>query len=169
MEITELKQLNIWVCWRYEEIDSRLTKVLYNTKGYQLGTSEEYMSQWVTFDEASEAVKLYNYDGIGLILISGIGGIDIDHKSVDSELAKEINALMNTYSETSPSGTGIHHLFTVNVEKIPVTIDSNGIKRLSTDYYSNNRHNDLEVYFGGLTNRYLTFTGNVISNSIIIN
>lgn len=164
MKISELKQLKIWVCWRYEKVKGRLTKVLYNTKGYKTGTSEEYKSQWVTFEEASEGVKLYNYDGIGLILIPSIGGIDIDHKSKDSGLAKEINSLMNTYAESSPSGNGIHHLFTVDVDKIPVTVDSKGMKKLSTDYYSNNRHNDLEVYFGGLTNRYLTFTGNVLND-----
>lgn len=164
MELKTLKEQKIWVCWRYEEVKGRLTKVLYNTKGYKTGTSENYKSQWVTFDEASAAAKLYKYDGIGLILTLGIGGIDIDHKSTDSELAKEINALMNTYAESSPSGNGIHHLFTVDVDKIPVTVDSNGIKKLSTNYYCKNPHNDLEIYIGGLTNRYLTFTGNVLTD-----
>ena len=83
MKISELKQEKIWVCWRYEKVKGRLTKVLYNTKGYKTGTSDEYRSQWVTFDEANEAVKLYNYDGIGLILIPSIGGIDIRVKIVD--------------------------------------------------------------------------------------
>ena len=88
MELKELKQQQIWVCWRYEEDqNSRLTKVLYNTKGYQTGTSIEYQPQWSTHDEAIEAVKAHGFDGIGLILAPGIGGIDIDHKAADSTLA----------------------------------------------------------------------------------
>jgi putative DNA primase/helicase len=165
MELKELKQQQIWVCWRYEEDqNSRLTKVLYNTKGYQTGTSIEYQSQWATYDEAFEAIKVHGFDGIGLILVPGIGGIDIDHKAADSTLATDVRKLMNTYEELSPSGEGIHHLFTVDVDKIPVSINSKSEKKLSSDYYSKNPHNDLEIYIGGLTNRYLTFTGNVISD-----
>ena len=36
--------------------------------------------------------------------------------------------------------------------------------KLSSDYYSKNPHNNIEIYIGGLTNRYLTFTGNVITD-----
>lgn len=165
MELQKLKQQQIWVCWRYEEDqNSRLTKVLYNTKGYQTGTSLEYQSQWATYDEAIEAVKAHGFDGIGLILVPGIGGIDIDHKAADSTLANDVRILMKTYEELSPSGEGIHHLFMVDVDKIPVSINSKSEKKLSSDYYSKNPHNDLEIYIGGLTNRYLTFTGNAISN-----
>lgn len=168
MELQKLKQQQIWVCWRYEEDqNSRLTKVLYNTKDYQTGTSLEYQSQWATYDEAVEAVeavKAHGFDGIGLILVSGIGGIDIDHKAADSTLATDVRKLMNTYEELSPSGEGIHHLFKVDVDKIPVSLNSKSEKKLSSDYYSKNPHNDLEIYIGGLTNRYLTFTDNVISD-----
>ena len=165
MELKELKQQQIWVCWRYEEDqNSRLTKVLYNTKGYQTGTSIEYQSQWATYDEAFEAIKVHGFDGIGLILVPGIGGIDIDHKAADSTLATDVRKLMNTYEELSPSGEGIHHLFKVDVDKIPVSINRKSEEKLSSDYYSKNPHNNLEIYIGGLTNRYLTFTGNVISD-----
>lgn len=165
MELQKLKQQQIWVCWRYEEDqNSRLTKVLYNTKGYQTGTSLEYKSQWSTYDEAIEAVKVHGFDGVGLILVPGIGGIDIDHKAADSTLVTDVRKLMNTYEELSPSGEGIHHLFTVDVDKIPVSINRKSEEKLSSDYYSKNPHNDLEIYIGGPTNRYLTFTGNVISD-----
>lgn len=155
----QLKQQKIWVCWRYEMQKGRRTKVLYSTKGYKTGTSKKYKSQWTTFGEATEAVKAHAFDGIGLVLPNGIGGIDLDHVDVDNETAKEVRALMNTYEEISPSGEGIHHLFKVDVKKIP---SSNG--KLSSEYYSKNPHNQMEIYIGGLTNRYLTFTGNAISN-----
>jgi len=165
MEIKELKQQQIWVCWRYEEDkNGRPTKVLYNTKGYKTGTSKKYKSQWATFEEASAAVETHNFDGVGLILVPGIGGIDGDHINADDPLAKEVRTLMNTYEELSPSGEGIHYLFKVDVDRIPYYINERSQKRLSKDYYSKNPHNDLEIYIGGLTNRYLTFTGNVISD-----
>jgi len=36
--------------------------------------------------------------------------------------------------------------------------------RFHSEYYVKNPHNDMEVYFGGLTNRYMTFTGNVVND-----
>lgn len=159
----QLKQLKIWVCWRFEIQKGRRTKVLYNTKGYKTGTSKKYKSQWSTFEEATEAMKTHAFDGIGLVLPAGIGGIDLDHLDAGSEIAKEVRALMNTYEELSPSGEGIHHLFKVDVAKMPAI---NG--KLSSDYYSKNPHNQMEIYIGGLTNRYLTFTGNAISNQPVM-
>ncbi|QGG47404.1 phage/plasmid primase, P4 family [Heliorestis convoluta] len=155
----QLKQQKIWVCWRYETKHSRRTKVLYNTKGYKTGTSKKYNFQWASYDEATVAVKANGFDGIGLVLPKGIGGIDLDHIDRNSILAEEVRELMNTYEELSPSSKGIHHLFKVDVEKIP----SNKGK-LSSDYYSKNPHNDMEIYIGGLTNRYLTFTGETIND-----
>ena len=155
----QLKQLKIWVCWRYETQKGRRTKVLYNTKGYKTGTSKKYSAQWITFIEAEEALKTHAFDGIGLVLPPGIGGIDMDHMDINGELPQAVRKLMNTYEELSPSGEGIHHLFKVDVTKIPTI---NG--KLSSDYYSKNPHNQMEIYIGGLTNRYLTFTGNVIND-----
>jgi len=48
---------------------------------------------------------------------------------------------MNTYEEISPSGKGIHHLFTVNVDRIPYSLNSKSKKKLSSAYYSKNPHN----------------------------
>lgn len=114
-----LKQLKIWVCWRYETQKGRRTKVLYNTKGYKTGTSKKYSAQWITFIEAEEALKTHAFDGIGLVLPPGIGGIDMDHMDINGELPQAVRKLMNTYEELSPSGEGIHHLFKVDVTKIP--------------------------------------------------
>lgn len=66
---------------------------------------------------------------------------------------------MKTYEELSPSQNGIHFLFKVDITKLPV---EDG--KLSRDYYSKNPHNNMEIYIGGLTNRYLTFTGDVITD-----
>jgi P4 family phage/plasmid primase-like protien len=36
--------------------------------------------------------------------------------------------------------------------------------KLDSHYYAKNPHNHLEIYFGGLTNRFFTYTGDVISD-----
>ena len=159
MTIQELKQQKIWVCWRYVTQNGRPTKALYNTKGYRTGTSQKYKPQWVTFEDALEAVQVHSFDGVGLVLFKGIGGIDIDHNRPDSTLANEVRMLMNTYEEVSPSGEGIHHLFAVDIDRIPTAKG-----KLCGDYYSKNPHNNMEIYIGGLTNHYLTFTGTVIND-----
>lgn len=155
----KLKQMKIWICFRHEVVNGRRTKVPYSVKGRKTGTSETYRRDWVTYDEATKAVKLRSFDGVGLVLPKGIAGIDEDHVKADSPAAAAVRKLMDTYEEYSPSGVGIHLLFRVDLSKIP---QSGG--KLSSDYYCKNPHNNMEIYFGGLTNRYLTFTGNIISD-----
>lgn len=80
--------------------------------------------------------------------------IDIDHCVENGKLspmAQEIVELMDSYTEYSPSGTGIHII--VKVDKFEFD---------ATKYYINNRKLGLEVYVAGATNKYLTMTGNVI-------
>ena len=69
---------------------------------------------WGTFEEALAALERGGYDGIGFEFHNnGIVGIDIDH-AIDpatgevSALAREIIGKMNSYTEFSPSGTGVH-------------------------------------------------------------
>ena len=86
----------------------------------------------------------------------GICGIDIDNKTGDAELDKQsesVIALMDTYTEKSPSGKGWHIIFKCDVSMIPTI---NG--KLDGRFYQKNPHNGLECYLSGLTNRYFTFT-----------
>jgi putative DNA primase/helicase len=80
--------------------------------------------------------------------------IDIDHCVENGKLspmAQEIVELMDSYTEYSPSGTGVHIIAKINKFKFD-----------ATQYYINNRKLGLEVYVAGTTNKYLTITGNVI-------
>ena len=43
--------------------------------------------------------------------------------------------------------------------------DKKGTRKLSKEYYVKNPNNGLELYIGGLTNRFSTFTGNCVSAS----
>ena len=72
-------------------------------------------STWGTFEQAILGVKLGTFDGIGFEFATGGGivGIDLDHV-VDPETgevqswALEIVQRMDSYTEYSPSGTGLH-------------------------------------------------------------
>ena len=79
--------------------------------------------------------------------------VDIDDCIVDGKLtpfAQEIVDKIDSYTEISPSGTGIHILAYTKAPQI----DTN-------TYYLKNSKIGLEMYPGGTTDRYMTLTLNV--------
>jgi replicative DNA helicase len=60
---------------------------------------------------------------------------------------------MNSYTEISPSGTGVHILFLAP-----------NFKYDKETYYIKNPNNDIEIYVSGNTQRYMTLTGNTLNN-----
>ena len=73
-------------------------------------------------------------------------------------MAKELGLRLATYAEYSPSGNGLHYIATVDQSIVPQLEG-----KLSPEYYCKNPRNNMEIYFGGYTNRYMTFTGNAIN------
>ena len=100
--------------------------------------------------------------GVGFIIPSDYFFLDVDHQAVDSPLVQELMALLPTYTEVSPSGEGIHFYGKCDVTRLPVEF-IDGRKKMSSRYYTKNPNNGLELYVGGLTNRFSTFTGEKIS------
>ena len=160
--IYDLKALPIWVNWQYEYKSSRCTKIPKNPRTGGNAQSNN-PSTWVSYELAiQQAAK---YDGVGFMFTDSICGIDIDNKEKDPNLearAQAIIQLMDTYTETSPSGTGYHLIFRCNLSALPTV---NG--KLAMDYYQKNPHNGVESYFSGLTNRFFTFTDKPVNNSDI--
>lgn len=105
----DMKQLNHWVCWRYEERGGKKTKVPYSVLSGAGAKSNEPLT-WTSYSLAVEASR--NYDGIGFMFSgSSLVGIDLDHCLDNGELsplAKEIVQELNSYTEISPSGSGLH-------------------------------------------------------------
>jgi hypothetical protein len=71
-------------------------------------------STWVSFDRAVDALKKQRFDGIGFVFTreDGFVGVDLDRcrhaeKSKEDAWAYEIVKRLNTYTELSPSGTGL--------------------------------------------------------------
>lgn len=147
-----LKQNGLFCLWKYEKDENgRDTKVPYNPKTKRHGAPDNKK----TFtDLKTAAAKADGFDGLGIGVFDSIAGIDIDHCVKDgklSDMAQEIVQTMATYTEISPSGTGLRILFLA--------------PEYSYDrekYYINNRQNGLEIYLPGMTRKFLTVTGNSI-------
>ena len=164
MTIDELKQKQQWINWKY---DKNKGKVPYDYKGNPIGTSNKYKNNWCNYKTANESINIHNFNGMGILLKNGLCGIDIDHKDINDNMVQDIINLMDTYTEFSPSGKGFHLLFTVDVTKLPTTINESGSKKLDNKYYQKNSIIDVECYISNLTNRYLTYTGISINNKPI--
>ena len=166
MTIEELKKQKQWINWNYKTTkDNKKTKVPISYNGQPTGTNKDYSHTWTTYENAYKSLNKYN--GIGIIFDNGLCGIDIDHKDKDDPIVKDIINLMDTYTELSPSKTGYHLLFMVDLDKLPTIINDKGDKKLDSKYYQKNPHNQIECYIDGLTNRYFTFTGNVVNDKPI--
>lgn len=155
-----LREGSAWCCWRYENREGKPTKVPYNPATGRRADSTDKRT-FGTFEQACFAADLYGFDGIGVGIFDGLCAIDIDHcveNGVFSDMASEIFGLMNSYSEFSPSGTGLHIYF-----RAP------GFVYDKAKYYINNQKIGLEVYCSGATNKFLTVTGNGLHNAGVNN
>ncbi len=109
-ELTERRQ---WVVWRWEGRDGKPTKPPYTVNG-KLASSTD-ANTWVTFEEALTASREGGYNGVGFVFTEGdpFAGVDLDNcrhpvtGKIDPKSREIIDAL-NSYTEVSPSGTGLH-------------------------------------------------------------
>jgi len=159
-----------WGYWRLEpNEDGKLTKKPKNPyTGNNADPSD--LSTWGTSWDAQARNLLNPVDdptkgGMAFVLVDNMAGIDIDAHGVDKNpLQDEIMALFDgTYMEKSPSGKGIHILFRVDKSRLPIL--ENG-KWDGAHYYQKNTNIDVESYVAGCTNRYLTFTSTMVSESM---
>ncbi len=110
----ELKQFPNWVCWYVAERNGKPTKPPVNPKTLRLAKVEDPQT-WATFDQAKEAfsnnLRIF---GVGFVITKelGITGVDFDGCFEDGEMVwgKEDIQTLNTYTEISPSGNGLHIL-----------------------------------------------------------
>ena len=145
---TELKAMRRWAVWKAVWNDSRkkYDKVPYSAQHYGLSTKK--VADWTDYDTAAKTLSLNGsrYAGLGFVLtdIKDVVGIDLDNCRAGSKIApwaREIVDAMGSYTEVSPSGTGLRIL-------------AHG--SFDTDW--NNHDIGIEVY-SGHTPRFLTITG----------
>jgi putative DNA primase/helicase len=150
MTIQDLKLQRRWVLWRYETVGDRDTKVPYQANGLHARSNDS--QTWTTWLELQPFVS--QYSGVGIMLGNPLGGADLDHCVEDGKIApwaQDIITRMSSYTEISPSGTGIRIL----------VVGSHGhdrgrkVKRRETEEAA-------EVYDNV---RFLTFTGNHVAGT----
>lgn len=137
-EITmeELKQRKIWMLWRRKESDGRVAKIPCSAKGQACGTSRDYEKDWVTYQEAKQALTKIKADGIGFKIPEGMFFLDIDHRDLQDPEVQEILNSYDSYCEYSVSGTGIHIYGVCDVTKLPIWTDPRDKKqKLAKEYY----------------------------------
>lgn len=162
MHMDELKSQKIWFCWNYETRKGKRTKVPISAYGTPTGTNAPYAGTWVTYDEAVKAAKKHGYNGVGFKIPEGYFFLDIDHKDLSDPYVQQLLERFDSYAEFSVSGGGVHIYGKCDISKIPTYIDQKGKLRLDKAFYMKKPNNETELYFGGITNRFAVYTGNVI-------
>ena len=162
VSIETLKGKKIWVNWKFDEKRGKVPKNS-RTGGGAMSNNANTWSDYATAERVQE-----RFDGIGVMFADGLCGVDIDgvdgHTS-DNPLADEVLSLFDgTYVEKSPSGHGFHILFFCDVDRVPTVTEKDGTKSLDKAFYYKSP-NSLESYPSGLTNRFFTFTGKMVSKS----
>lgn len=146
----EMKKTRRWVGYKVEERDGKQTKVPYNAISGSYARSND-PSTWTTFGVAVSGCVKYGFAGIGFMLGKDAEtdihylGIDLDnHEETDfQDIANDFIETLNSYTEFSHSGKGIH-------------IICKGQKPVGRC-----RKDNIEMYDNG---RFFTMTGNTIKN-----
>ena len=116
-----MKDLAQWINWRYEERDGKVTKVPICPHTGELAAVDR-PETWGTYQEAVQAAREHGYDGVGFVFTEEdpYTGIDLDKcRSPETgeieQWATELIEQLNSYTELSPSGTGVHVLVQANL------------------------------------------------------
>ena len=144
-----IRTVEQWICWREDDRDGKPTKVPikpYRTSGTPFASATD-PGTWRDFETALTYHRERNSrtDGVGFVFDpkAGVVGVDLDNcRDADSEELESWTAdiidRLDSYTEVSPSGTGVHIL--VEGELPP----------------GRNRRGDVEMYD---RDRFFTVTG----------
>jgi len=158
----ELKECNQWILWRYDiGKNGRQTKVPYSPKGEKTGAQK---ARWNIY-KMVECVNSGGFSGIGFSFKESDDYIGIDYDAekdkegniikpllddtgeiIDPVIREEVIAI-NSYTEISPSGAGIHVICRGKKPK---------------EWKTGTKKGQGELYFSG---RYFTVTGDKYKNS----
>jgi primase-polymerase (primpol)-like protein len=113
---TRLRDRTQWVCWMDRERDGKTTKCPVSPDESGLASSTD-IGTWGTLERALAAASRDGINGIGFVFTDDddLVGVDLDdcRDPISGELdetARDIVDRLNSYTEVSPSGTGVHVL-----------------------------------------------------------
>jgi primase-polymerase (primpol)-like protein len=157
----ELKEQDNWVVWKKinKPDTDKITKIPKTLmKGSIKNSDSTDSSTWLNYSKAKKVKnKCNDLDGLGFVFTaSKYAGIDLDdcrdpETGELSDKAEEIVERMNSYTEVSPSGKGLHII-------IKGGLPSSGGRR--TDDIGGMKQ--IEMYDSG---RYFTMTGNKLDET----
>lgn len=148
-----LKSNPQWVMWKYRTIEGKIRKPLYKPNGEPARSNDP--QSWSEYFSCLTALisDPNKYDGIGYVLTSGLVVIDLDHcisyiedQRRITKHARQIYDLASSYSEISPSGTGLH-IFLLG------SIPADRIKKAKGEMYQ--------------SKQFITITGNTVTTQNI--
>ena len=145
-----MRELRQWLVWRSEERDGKQTKIPYSPATGQRASSTT-PETWAGYQEAVSAAREHGYGGVGFVFTpeDGLCGVDLDgclnpETGEIEPWAQEVVEELDSYTEVSPSGTGVHILIR---GELPA---------------GRNRKGRFEAYDRG---RYFTVTGKHLSGT----
>lgn len=137
---TELHHIKQWVCWKKLPLENgKVTKKPINPMTND-NASVSNPNTWSDMMGAIIGAEQYALDGIGFVLENGYFGVDLD--DCTEELKEEFINQLQSYTEISQSGKGIH---IICKGEIPKSARTKGV----------------EIYKGG---RFFVMTGNAIND-----
>lgn len=137
-----------WINWEFRTADDgKQTKVPVRPIDGKLASVNNPLD-WTTFERAKEIAIKRNV-GLGFVFTKSdpFTGIDLDHANGDAEVSSrqsEIYQRLNSYTEQSPSGNGLHII-------VKAELPGNGRRKNKIECYDNQR--------------FFTFTGNIFYNA----
>lgn len=152
----QLRQAKRWAPWRAEwnPRKAKWTKIPHRANRPEHGLSNKNQTGWTTFEHAMAVYKANpdKFAGVGYLMTGrhGVTGVDLDHCVTDGKIddwAQEVAAKFDSYTEISPSGTGLHIMVAGDVPE---------------DWTNHDR--GIEVY-GGNEARFLCVTGQQVPGS----
>jgi hypothetical protein len=171
MTPADLAHLPIWVAWRAERHNGKLTKVPYAPRTGRRASSTD-PATWATRREAGNWAATHGGAGVGVVLcpIDGaqLAGVDLDscrdpQTGAVEAWAESIIGRLQTYSEVSPSGTGVKLVFRIAPADMPAVEALMDGKQGRQFRNGGGEHGPaIEVYCGG---RYFAVTDDAISDS----
>jgi hypothetical protein len=171
LSLASLSSLPRWVTWRNEMRGDppKLTKVPYNPRRPRSKAKTNDPATWDTRDKATAAMPFVVSDlggGVGIELGdmedgNALGGVDLDScREVDGTLqpwAVNVIERFGSYTEVSPSATGVKLLFTYSTSTVGIAKAAMG-GQLGKSWKRGNGSAHppaIELYLGG---RYFTVT-----------
>jgi primase-polymerase (primpol)-like protein len=109
----ELRASAQWLVWRLELRNGKPTKMPYAVDGRPASTTDS--STWGAFEEAASCLRRGDVAGIGFVFTAAdpFVGVDLDGALDGDQAARwaaEVVVELDSYTEISPSGCGLHVL-----------------------------------------------------------